>query len=82
MLPHVDRLLVATPSYDQFGDDLRKRADICVIETKPALREQGRTAGLDSLRAPWKHYNALGNRLIAEIVADGLQRCSISPRGD
>jgi hypothetical protein len=82
MLPHVDRLLLASPFYDEFSDDLGKRGDICVIETKPVLREQGRAGGLDSLRAPNRHYNAFGNKLIAEVVATGLQQCDISPRSE
>jgi len=78
MLPHVDRLLAESPHYDRFTDDLRPRANICVIDTKPALRAQARAGGLDSLAAPRRHYNALANRLIADAVRAGLDDCSFA----
>jgi lysophospholipase L1-like esterase len=79
LMPHVYRLLGEYPSYDAFADDLRQRQDVCVIETKSILREQARLYGPESMSAPGTHYNALGNQLIADAVANGLRRCNISP---
>jgi len=80
MLPHVDRVLVKTPAYDRFADDLRRRGDVCVIDPRPLLYEQERQLGADTLAAPNRHYNALGNRLIADAARDGLERCGLVPR--
>jgi hypothetical protein len=77
LMEHVDRLPADTPHYGKFADDLRGRGDVCVIDTKPVLRRQAGMVGRQALRAPKRHYNALGNRVIAEAVAAGLERCGI-----
>jgi hypothetical protein len=73
----VDRLSEDTPHYDQIADELRRRGDVCVIDTRPSLRAQVQMVGVKALSAPEKHYNALGNRVIAEEIAAGLTRCGI-----
>jgi hypothetical protein len=79
LMTHVDRLETDISHYKQFAEDMRQRGDLCVIDTQPALREQARSRGWPALAAPQKHYNALGNAIIAETVAEGLARCGISP---
>jgi hypothetical protein len=79
LMPHVDRLLTDSPHYRQFADDMRRRGDVCVIDTHAALRERARSLGPSGLAAANRHYNALGNVVIADTVAEGLRRCGISP---
>jgi hypothetical protein len=79
LMQHVDRLASDTPHYDKFADDLRTRGDVCVIDTKPALRAQASQVGRQALRAPNGHYTALGNVTIADVVAAGLAQCGIKP---
>jgi hypothetical protein len=82
LMPHVSQLFIETPLYQQFVDDLRRHEDVCVIDTKSNLRRQARVLGLQPLSAPNKHYNALGNQIIAEAVAEGLKQCNIMPETD
>jgi len=77
LMQHVDRLSADTPHYDTFADDMRGRGDVCVIDTKPVLRTQANLVGRQALRATNGHYTPLGNRVIAEIVAAGLDQCGI-----
>jgi hypothetical protein len=79
LMTHVDRLETEISHYKQFGDDMRRQGDLCVIDTQTKLREQARLRGWQALAAPHKHYNALGNAIIAEAVAEGLTRCGMSP---
>jgi hypothetical protein len=34
---------------------------------------------MQPLSAPNKHYSALGNQMVADAVAAGLQKCNVSP---
>jgi hypothetical protein len=77
LMQHVDRLQADTPHYDKFANELRGRGDVCVIDTKPILRTQASLVGRQALRAPNGHYTVLGNRVIAEAVAAGLDQCAI-----
>jgi hypothetical protein len=77
LMQHVDRLAADSPHYDKFADDMRARGDVCVIDTKPVLRTQVNLVGRPALRAPNGHYTALGNRVITEVVAAGLDQCRI-----
>jgi hypothetical protein len=79
LLPHVDRLSSDNSQYDRFADDLRRRDDVCVIDTRPTLRRQAAVLGVKALSAPNKHYNVFGNRLVAEAVVAGLHQCNIWP---
>jgi hypothetical protein len=77
LMQHIDRLSADTPHYDKFTGELRGRGDLCVIDTKPILRTQVNLVGRQALRAPNGHYTALGNRMIAEAVAAGLDQCGV-----
>jgi hypothetical protein len=77
LMPIPDQLLQETPHYDEFAADLRRRGDVCVIDTAPDVRAQARRLGVAALSAPGKHPNVLGNRVVAEAVAAGLARCGI-----
>jgi hypothetical protein len=79
LMTHIDRLETDISHYKQFAEDMRRRGDLCMIDTQAKLREQARLDGWQALAAPQKHYNALGNAIIAETVAEGLARCGISP---
>jgi hypothetical protein len=77
LMPISEEFFRETPHYEQFATDLRRRGDVCVIDTAPAVRAQARQVGAAALSAPRKHLNALGNRIVAEAVAAGLDRCGI-----
>jgi hypothetical protein len=79
MMTQLDRLSTEISHYNQFANDMRRHGDVCVIDTQPMLREQARLRGWRALAAPKMHYNALGNAIVAEAVAEGLTRCGISP---
>jgi hypothetical protein len=76
MMQHVDRLASESPHYRRFADDMRRRGDVCVIDTLGVLRDEARAVGPAALAAPNKHYNARGNAIIADAVAAGLARCA------
>jgi len=77
LMPIPDDFSDDTPHYDQFAEELRRRGDVCVIDTAPTVRAQARLVGVAALSAPGKHLNAPGNRVVAEAVAAGLDRCGI-----
>jgi hypothetical protein len=77
LMPIPDHFLQETPHYERFAADLRRRGDVCVIDTAPAVRTQARQVGVMALSAPGKHLSALGNGVVAEAVAAGLDRCGI-----
>jgi hypothetical protein len=79
LMEHVDRLAADTPHYEKLVDELRARGDLCVIDTKPALRAQAGQVGRQALRATNGHYTTLGNVTIADVVAAGLAQCGIKP---
>jgi hypothetical protein len=77
LMPIPDQFSQKTPHYERFAADLRRRGDVCVIDTAPTVRAQARQVGVAALSAPGKHLNALGNRVVAEAVAAELDRCGI-----
>jgi hypothetical protein len=62
----------------RFIAELGARGDLCVIDTKPGLREHARPLGGRLPVEPQGHYTAEGNRMIADVVAAGLGVCGIA----
>jgi hypothetical protein len=80
LIPYTGRLVIDSPWERQFADDLRGQGEICVLDLKPALREQARPLGGKAPQAPQGHYTAIGNRWIADAVASGLRDCNKQPK--
>jgi hypothetical protein len=77
LMPHAERLTTESAPHDEFAEELRRRGGLCVIDTKPVLRDHARTLGGKLPTEPRGHHAPLGNRLIADAVAAGLRACGI-----
>jgi hypothetical protein len=77
LIPHPQRLMIDSDAERAFIADLRRRGDVCVVDTKPGLREHARPYGGRLPAQPEGHHSPFGNRLIADIVATGLHACGI-----
>jgi hypothetical protein len=77
LMPHAERVTMESAPYDEFAADLRRRGDLCVIDTKPFLGDHARTLGGKLPTEPKGHHGPLGNRLIADAVAAGLRACGM-----
>ncbi|MFL4971778.1 MAG: hypothetical protein ACJ8FM_14415 [Xanthobacteraceae bacterium] len=79
LVPSIGRLLVDDVWTDQFARDLTGRAETCVIDLKPILRDYARSLAGKIPTAPKGHYTAQANRWMADGVAAGLGGCGITP---
>ncbi|MCG6871318.1 MAG: hypothetical protein LJE84_03425 [Gammaproteobacteria bacterium] len=80
VMPHAGQVYANQHLHQAFAARLAKEFPLaCVIDPFASLRAAYVAAGEPNLQATNWHFNATGNRVLAEAVLAGLDRCGVRP---